>query len=309
MFESHRLQVRRTRGWVAALSVLGTLLISALSPSAHALPVGTEEELRLAEEQALLYPPTWEELEAAAVDYTAIVALSNCSGSLVRFKTSRTSDNAMVLTNGHCVGGFIPAGTAYVNQASSRSFNLLSSGGTSTLGTLRAQSLIYGTMTGTDMALYKLTSTYAQIAARYRVAPLTISDSHPVAGTAIRVVSGFWRRIYSCTISKFVSELREGSWSWTDSIRYSQPGCEVIGGTSGSPIISVDSREVIGINNTGNESGGRCTVNNPCEVDAMGNVTFEKGASYGQQLYQLYSCFNDTGALDLNIAGCKLQKP
>ncbi|HNN92957.1 MAG TPA: serine protease [Pseudomonadota bacterium] len=290
--------------------VMASVLTLGLSAQALALPVGTEEELQQAEEEALRNPPTWEQLYASAVDFTAIVALSNCSGSLVRFKSSRTSDFAMVLTNGHCVGGsFIKPGDARVNVLALRSFNLLPSSGTGTLGTLRSASLMYATMTGTDVAIYKLTSTYAQIAARYGVAPLTITDTHPTAGTAITVASGFWRRLYTCTIDKFVPELREGGWSWQDSIRYTQPGCEVIGGTSGSPIISVDTKEVIGINNTGNESGGRCTVNNPCEVDSMGNVTFEKGASYGQQLYQIYRCVDDMGRFNLNAASCGLQKP
>ena len=60
-----------------------------------------------------------------------------------------------------------------------RTFNLLPSSGTGTLGTLRSASLMYATMTGTDMAIYKLTSTYARIAARFGVAPLTITDTHP----------------------------------------------------------------------------------------------------------------------------------
>lgn len=290
--------------------VMASVLTLGLSAQALALPVGTEEELQQAEEEALRNPPTWEQLYASGVDFTAIVALSNCSGSLVRFKSSRTSDFAMVLTNGHCVGGsFIKPGDARVNVLALRTFNLLPSSGTGTLGTLRSASLMYATMTGTDMAIYKLTSTYAQIAARFGVAPLTITDTHPTAGTAITVASGFWRRLYTCTIDKFVPELREGGWSWQDSIRYTQPGCEVIGGTSGSPIVNVDTKEVIGINNTGNESGGRCTVNNPCEVDSMGNVTFEKGASYGQQLYQIYRCVDDMGRFNLNAAGCGLQKP
>ncbi|HRI49467.1 MAG TPA: trypsin-like peptidase domain-containing protein [Pseudomonadota bacterium] len=299
--------IRRDSG--LRLPVLASLLTLALTTPAFALPVGTQEELQQAAAEAQSLAPSWEELDAAAVDFTAIVALSNCSGSLVKFVNSRTSDFAMVLTNGHCTGSFIPAGDARVNVASSRTFKLLSSNGKSNVGTLSASKLIYGTMTGTDMALYLLTSTYAQIASRYRVAPLLISDSHPAAGTAIRVVSGFWRKIYSCTISKFVPQLTEGSWTWQDSIRYSEPGCEVIGGTSGSPIISASSYEVIGVNNTTNESGARCTVDNPCEVDSMGNVTVEKGASYGQQLYQLYTCVNSSNGIDLNIPGCKLQKP
>jgi len=299
--------IRRDSG--LRLPVLASLLTLAVTTQAFALPVGTEAELDQAAAEAQSIAPSWEELDAAAVDFTAIVALSNCSGSLVKFRNSRTTDYAMVLTNGHCTGSFIPAGDARYNLASSRTFNLLNSTGKSTLGTLRASKLIYGTMTGTDMALYLLTSTYAQISSRYRVAPLLIADSHPAAGTAIRVVSGFWRKIYSCTISKFVPQLTEGSWNWQDSIRYSDPGCEVIGGTSGSPIISAGSYEVVGVNNTTNEDGAHCTVNNPCETDSMGNVTVEKGASYGQQLYQLYSCVNASNAIDLSIPGCKLQKP
>ena len=299
--------VRREIG--LGLPVVASLLTLAMATQAFALPVGTEEDLQQKAAESRDAAPTWEELDAAAVDFTAIVALSNCSGSLVRFKNSRPGDYAMVLTNGHCTGSFIPAGDARVNVASSRTFDLLSSDASRTLATLRASKLIYGTMTGTDMALYLTTSTYAQISTRYHVSALVISDTHPVAGTSIRVVSGFWEKIYTCSISKFVPLLREGSWSWNDSIRYTEPGCEVIGGTSGSPIINAGSYEVIGINNTTNEKGERCTLDNPCEVDTMGGVTVEKGASYGQQLYQIYSCVKDTGVFDLNTPGCKLQKP
>ena len=36
--------------------------------------------------------------------YDAIVALDNCSGSLVRFPGAADTDKAVVLTNGHCIG-------------------------------------------------------------------------------------------------------------------------------------------------------------------------------------------------------------
>jgi len=154
-----------------------------------------------------------------------------------------------------------------------------------------------------------LTQTYAQLATRFRVAPLVIQSRRPTEGTALRIVSGYWKRIYSCSIDHFVPELREGTWTFRDSIRFTQPGCETIGGTSGSPLIDVESKAVIGINNTGNESGASCTLNNPCEVDASGRITATKGASYGQQLYQIYSCLDATNNIDLTRAGCTLQKP
>jgi len=297
-----RIDRSRPLSFAAALIAAAATLAS-IAP-AYALPVGNANDRR----ENLREELSFEELEAAGVDFTAIIALSNCSGSLVRYTTSKTSDKALVLTNGHCVGGFIPAGDAISHEWSLRSFTLLSSTGKS-LGTLRADQLVYGTMTGTDMALYRLNQTYAQITSKYGVGALVISDKHPTAASPVRIVSGYWKKIYACEIDKFVHELREGSWTWNDSIRFTQPGCETIGGTSGSPIIHADTREVIGINNTGNEDGAKCTVNNPCEVDTAGAVTYEKGAAYGQQLYHIYTCLSSTNDIDLNRTGCQLNKP
>ncbi len=289
----------------ACTTALAALLLTAATEAeSFALPVGTPEEA----EEAAAKSPTWEELDAAGVDFTSIVALSNCSGSLVRFSTSKTDDYAMVLTNGHCLSGFVPAGTAIVDQASSRTFTLLTASARA-LGTLRAQRMLYATMTGSDFAIYRLTQTYAQLASRYRVAPLVISPSRPTEGTEIRIASGFWKKIYSCSIDRFIPELREATWTFRDSIRFTQPGCETIGGTSGSPIIDLESRAVIGINNTGNESGASCTMNNPCEVDATGRITATKGAAYGQQLYPIYACLDAANNIDLTRTGCTLQKP
>jgi V8-like Glu-specific endopeptidase len=285
------------------LSLLAALCAVSYAAPARALPLASPA----AQQEAT--PPSWEELEAADVDFTAILALSNCSGSLVRFASSKTTDYALVLTNGHCIGSFVTAGTAIVNQASNRTFSLLGSAGASVLGTLRATELVYATMTGTDIAIYRLNTTYAQLAKKYHVAPLTVASAHPLAGAAIRVVSGFWRKIYSCTISKFVYELHEATWIFRDSIRYSEPGCETIGGTSGSPIISPDTHEILGINNTANENGESCTLDNPCEVDEHGAITEEKGASYGQELYLIYACLNASNQIDLTRAGCTLTKP
>ncbi len=293
------------RKWLLpASSLLATLLVAAAAP-AWAFPVGhpddAPESMRLA--------PTVEELTAPAVDFTAIVALSNCSGALVRFTTSRADDKAMVLSNGHCRTGFVTAGDAVVGEPSSRTFSLLSSNGKTKIATLRASELMYATMTGTDITLYRLTLTNAQITARYGVTPLTIADHHPDAAAPVRIVSGYWRKIYACAIDRFVYQLREGTWTFNDSIRFSQPGCETIGGTSGSPIIHATTGLVVGINNTGNEDGALCTLNNPCEVDEHGATTAEKGANYGQELHQIYTCLGAENELELDRAGCRLNKP
>jgi hypothetical protein len=299
-------ELRRIPVLVAAAALLFTL-----NPApASAFPVGTEEDARAAQAaRELEEEPSAEELDAAPIDFTAIVSLSNCSGALVRFTTSRPDDKAMVLTNGHCLSGFVDPDDAVHHEPSTRTFSLLSSSGRTTLMTLRASEILYATMTGSDLALYRLTQTYAQITARTGVTALTISDRRPVAGAPIRIVSGFWRRIYSCSIDRFAFKLREAGWTFTDSIRFTQPGCETVGGTSGSPIIQADSRLIVGINNTGNSTGALCTMNNPCEVDEHGNVTAQKGASYGQELYQIYTCLDANNDINLDRTGCRLNKP
>jgi V8-like Glu-specific endopeptidase len=95
---------------------------------------------------------------------------------------------------------------------------------------------------------------------------------------------------------------------FTDSIRYTDE-CATVGGTSGSPIIARGTRSVIAINNTANENGKSCAVNNPCEITQDGKVTVLKDKKYGQQTYNIYSCLRPDFNIDLSIAGCVLPKP
>ncbi|MFE0703126.1 serine protease [Streptomyces sp. NPDC058872] len=246
--------------------------------------------------------------QTTAVDFAGTVALSNCSGSVVRTPTSLPSDPALVLSNGHCLeSGFPAAGEVIEDQRSSRSFSLLNSSG-SKVGTLRADRIAYATMTDTDISLYRLTKTYAQIQSRYGISALTLDDAHPTAGTAIKVVSGYWKRIYSCDIDGFVYRMQEGQWTWKDSVRYTS-SCNTIGGTSGSPVIDATTGKVVAVNNTGNESGGSCTLNNPCEIDENGNVTVRQGINYAQETYTIVPCIGAGNVIDLNRAGCLLPKP
>ncbi|MFF8193846.1 serine protease [Streptomyces bobili] len=243
-----------------------------------------------------------------AVTLAGTVALSNCSGSLVRFPNSLDTDPALVLTNGHCLEtGFPAPGQVIVNRASSRTFGLLNSAGTR-VATLRASKIAYSTMTDTDATVYQLTSTYATIRSSYGISALTVQDTHPTAGTAITVASGYWKRLYSCNIDAFVYRIKEGGWTWKDSVRYTS-ACQTIGGTSGSPVVDQATGKVVAVNNTGNEDGESCTVNNPCEVDASGNVTVRQGINYAQQTYQFPACFTTRNQLNLSAAGCTLPKP
>ncbi|WP_030749781.1 serine protease [Streptomyces sp. NRRL S-31] len=244
----------------------------------------------------------------ATVDFAGTVSLSNCSGSVIRFPGSADTDPALVLTNGHCLETGMPgAGQVVTGQSSSRTFGLLNSAGTK-VATLRANQVVYSTMTDTDVTIYRTTTTYAAIKSSYGISPLTVQDTHPVAGTAIKVVSGYWKRVYSCNVDGFVYRLKEGDWTFKDSVRYTS-ACDTIGGTSGSPVIDAGTGKVVAVNNTGNEDGQRCTVNNPCEVDAAGNVTVRQGINYAQEIYNIPACFTTGNKLDLSASGCTLPKP
>ncbi|WP_158851969.1 S1 family peptidase [Saccharothrix deserti] len=253
-----------------------------------------------------LQPPTAPADVDIDIDFTGTVSLRGCSGSVVRPPEHQPSDPALVMTNGHCVRFMGPDEVA-VDEHADRVFRLLDKDGDGSLGSLHASRLAYATMSGTDVALYRLTATYAEVEA-LGTRVLELSPDHPVAGAEIRVVSGYWRRIYSCHVDGFVHELREGQWTWRDSIRYTKP-CDPKSGTSGSPVLDVATGKVVAINNTGNEDGERCTTNNPCEVDADGEVTVREGIRYGQQTYQIVPCLTGGGRVDLTAPGCGLPRP
>jgi V8-like Glu-specific endopeptidase len=242
----------------------------------------------------------------AGFDFRGIVDLSNCSGSIVRFDDSKDTDNAMVLSNGHCVDLLKP-GVVITNKPIRKSFSVLAQDA-QRLGSVSGDKILYATMTSTDASLFLLKETFQGVEEKFGFKALTLSRQAPTVGTSIEIISGYWKRGYACQIETYVHTLKEADWTFVDSIRYSRPGCNTIGGTSGSPVIEAGTRTVIAVNNTGNESGKLCEMNNPCEVAEDGTRVAQKGYSYGQQTYWFYTCRNDAGAIDLNKPGCMLPK-
>ncbi|GAB3006109.1 serine protease [Amycolatopsis acidiphila] len=244
---------------------------------------------------------------APAAGYTGIVKLSNCSGALVRMPGARDTDPALVLTNGHCDEAGMPGpGEVVLDRPARRSMSLLAADGHE-LGTLNSTKIVYATMTDTDVALYQLDSSYRQISSRLGGNPLTVAASPADVGTPVSVISGYFRRTWTCSIERVLYSLREADWTWKNSIRYT-PECATIHGTSGSPVVDAGTGEVVGVNNTGNDDGYSCTLDNPCEVDEQGVVTVLKGRSYGQQTYLLAACVRSS-EIQLDRLGCELPKP
>lgn len=260
---------------------------------------------------ALTYSNTDKSLRsimAAGYDFEGIIKLSNCSGSLIAFNGQPLSSKAIVMTNGHCIekrGGYLNPGEVWSNRANSRAMKIFDS--KMKLTSVQATKILYATMTDTDVAFYELSESYSEIYSRTNVRPFLLDSDRPFAGTRIDIISGYWDRGYSCEIDTMIYKVREGAWTWTDSIKYT-PGCDTIGGTSGSPIIARGERRVIGVNNTTNEEGKLCTLNNPCEVNEAGETNVRKGNRYGQQTFNIYSCLTPSYQIDLSKRGCNLPK-
>lgn len=245
-------------------------------------------------------------VNAKKYDFEAIVKLDNCSGSVIRFIGQSLDDKAYVLTNGHCLGRpFLKPGQIAYKKNVWRRMKVADTD--MNFFRVTAIELVYGTMTDTDAAIYKLKETYRDLL-KWNIKALELSNQRPSIKTEIEIISGYWERGYACKIDQFIHMLKEDAWTFTDSIRYTDTGCDTIGGTSGSPIIEKGTKTVIGVNNTGNESGRKCTMNNPCEVDENNVVTAIKGASYGQQTYQFYSCLDEKYEINLSLEGCTLPK-
>ncbi|MGW1054935.1 S1 family peptidase [Streptomyces sp. NPDC002521] len=244
----------------------------------------------------------------AQVSFAGTVALDDCSGSVIRTPTATDDEPAMVMTNGHCLESGMPAaGQVITDQPSSRTFTLLDANANQ-VGTLQATKVLYATMTDTDITLYQLSSTYAQIRRQYQIDALPLATTHPVQGDNIEVVSGYWQSTYSCAMDGFAYEVKEADWTWKDSVRYT-PDCHVIGGTSGSPVIDTSTGQVVAVNNTTNENGEQCTLNNPCEVDQNGNVTIHQGIGYAEETYLIAPCVGSGNQIDLTLPNCALPKP
>lgn len=283
--------------------VLFSLVVSAASTEALALPVLSRHQLM----RPLKTLPGFR--------FDGIVKLPGCSGSLVRFQKAAPTDRALVLTNGHCIGssqseqGFLRYGEVLYHFPRQIPVTFLDRKANA-LGTLVSTQIIYATMTGTDMALLELPASYQEIYAKIRVGPLILAATAPKLKTEIDVPSGYWKKTYSCALDAVVPYLKEGEWIFTNSLRYTQPGCETIGGTSGSPVVSLQTGQVIAINNTGNEDGLNCEVNNPCEMNQKGQSRSVKGAAYAQQTALIYTCLTPDGRiLDLRHPNCQLAKP
>jgi hypothetical protein len=234
---------------------------------------------------------------AAGPELSGMISMG-CSGAVIRFRDD-PSDQALVLTNGHCVG-FPDPGRIFEDRPYDRALSIHARDGSR--HRFRTTRIVYATMTGTDVGIVAINATYGQLAAlgidSYQIAP-----DGAVVGEEVKLISGYFSTVTACDVEGVVYELREAGWVMHGSYKYR---CNAIPGTSGSPLIASASGLIAGVNNTGNEDGRRCTMNNPCEVDEEGNIVVVQGMNYGQRTDLILTCVDEAGRFDLDLPGCGL---
>lgn len=274
------------RRWLTVLVLLAAGLVSLAAPVAAARAGTTAGEGRFA----------------------GTARLPGCSGSVVRWASAQDDDPAVVLTNGHCVRSpFLGAREVLVDQRQFRRIELLEGFGTVAM-TVRGVHLRYASMYRTDLAVYELRESYADLAAG-GVTPLVLAAHGPSRGDRIRIPSGYWVEQRGCTTTGTAYRLHEREWDWWRSIRLpALDGCRIRGGYSGSPIIDRTTGEVVGIANTGYVGGRRC-IDSACEEDRRGVVRMVPHMNYGQQTWWLTTCVGPDRRFDLQAPGCRLARP
>lgn len=245
---------------------------------------------------------------AAAIDFEGIVKLSGCSGSLITFKGAPKSNKAIVMTNGHCLPINSPKQVVVNLAVKPNSFVGLFDANKK-LNKLPLARVIYATMADTDVTFYESTMTYAEVESQFNTEAFTLNDELVRLGTKIEVVSGYWEISTICEAEAIAPILREDVFIWKNAIRYSNK-CMTKGGYSGSPVVELNTRTVVGLHNTGNNGKLDCSDSNPCEQDESGVLIFrELNRRYAQQVYQFYGCLNNKYEIDLKVQGCSVPKP
>lgn len=250
------------------------------------------------------------------------IEMGNCSGAVIRGARTQPQDHVLVLTNGHCVNARPNAAESIGPIQEMHNVIVLSQDGNAAV---RAKStdLVYATMTGTDLAVYRLDINYADLAGR-GIRVFEIADNTPRIGQKFQLLSGIWQKGVSCTIDAIVPVLREGGYVQRRALRYKKNAeCDPGAGTSGSPLVGNDGA-IFAIHNTStfdihdydrlppqarSDEPEICAEGNACEVRPSGATETIAGMRYGQQLLGLGECLDSGSQLNFEQPGCLLPKP
>jgi V8-like Glu-specific endopeptidase len=243
-----------------------------------------------------------------------------CTGFLISTGANPTAP-AYVLTNGHCQGSFSKLPTereVLINRSTKTQFvvNYFHDFKPERL-TIPVKRMVYGTMKNNDIAILELTKTQQELR-KAGITPLQVASNPPALGESLVVVgvpsAGVKDELSflhstTCRIGQ-MANVKEDVYNWQRSIRHQ---CSIVGGMSGSPMISLKTNLVVGIINTGvNDSASKqpqCSLNRPCEVVKNNLVQTFPQENYGQLVDRIPTCFDRRGIFNLYQSSCQLERP
>ena len=227
---------------------------------------------------------------------------------------------AYAITNGHCSGlsQFPDANEIITNRPSKIVFKLNYFVNQETrVRSVGVRQVAYATMKGTDLTILELDTTLGQLVKegftllKIDEVPARIGEPVEIIGipmTGVEPSRSFLHRAV-CEIGQ-TAKVREDVYEWDKSIR---TRCSVVGGMSGSPIVSLKSNRVVAIANTGVDDQAlaqpECSLNRPCEISNDGSVATFPKENYAQSVSNIPSCFDKKGTFNLNLSSCSLEKP
>lgn len=231
-----------------------------------------------------------------------------------------TQSPAYAVTNGHCYDGssFPKPQEVLINQPSNLIFKLnYFKDGLNRVRPVRVRRVVYATMKGTDITVLELNTSFKQLV-KEGFTPLKIDPVPAPVGEPVKIIGiplngvepsrSFLHRAV-CEIGQSAN-VREDGYQWEKSIRNR---CSLVGGMSGSPVVSLQSNRVVAIANTGVDDNAlsqpECSLNRPCEITKEGKITTLAKENYAQRVNDIPSCFDERGIFNLALSSCRLEKP
>jgi V8-like Glu-specific endopeptidase len=243
-----------------------------------------------------------------------------CTGFLFTTGAHPTAP-AYVLTNGHCQGSAskLPSEREIMVDRSSKTkfiVNYFHDFKPDRL-TIRVKRLVYGTMKNNDIAILELTKNQQELTKagivplQIAIKPSALNEPLVVVGVPSEGIKDELNFLHSTTCKTGeIASVKEDIYHWKRSIRHR---CSIIGGMSGSPMISLKTNRVVGIINTGvNDNASKqpqCSINRPCEVSGNGSIQTFPQENYGQLVDRIPSCFDKQGIFNLAQSTCQLERP
>lgn len=303
----------------------GFVFVSILLPALASAAIYDRAGNKLPDTESNSREVNWEPLSIATAgkrNGVGVVRINRswCSGTLIAQPGSANDPkaSAYVVTNGHCIGGGLPDPGEIIAGAAPRvpnyQFHLnFYRDSMNKVRRIDVKRIAYATMKSTDIAVLELAIPLQQLRAEgfhpIEMATTALQPGEKVEniGNPVSGMRELYMRRSTCEAGATVN-FREGDFHFEGANRHR---CSIMGGSSGSPLISLETGRLVAVVNTAvdDEPGEVCSLDHPCEVAADGTITMLPQENYAQRTFAIPSCFDPMGAFDLSLTGCQLEKP